>query len=807
MTQMSLWGEDFDIKEPDTKKILEKVRKPKIVKEVSLEKKLKSKIVSVPEKIELIKSDVYRILGDYKDQITCIRDYDSLVHYFDKIIENGSVALDTETNNTLNTFDCKLMGLCLYTPGMKAAYVPVNHCEYKLDEDGSIVLLDKVDNQLTEQQIQVQLQRLLDNHVFEIYHNATFDIEVLKTTCGVKLKCDWDTQSGALVLNENELKGLKMQYKLHCDPEEEKYDIEHLFKGLPYAIFDPELFAFYAAVDSLKTYRLFEYQKEQFELPENKEIYNLFKEIEIPILDVIVDMELTGVCVDLDYDKKMSKIYHERADEVQTRVDAELEKLKPIIDAWKLTPEANEKKRVYPAKKTKMSQDKINAQFPLVDEKGKRYKMGKSSAEQLSDPIDVGSPTQLKVLLYEILKVPVVDKMDPTGTGADILKELSKKYNICELLLEKRGVEILINTFIDAIPTFVQKDGKIHARFNSTGTQTGRFSSTEPNLQQIPSHDKSIRMIFKAPSGYSIVGSDYSSQEPRSTASLAHDEEMLKAFSEGKDLYATIGSKVFHNNYWDNLEFDQNGILQPDGKERRSKAKTVLLGITYGMSAHTLAENMELSQEEAEKIIEDFYKGFPGVKKLTDDSQEMLQRVGYVTDMWGRRRHLPDAQLPEFEVKPDEKYKNNFEFNPLIGAKPHEDKQMLIKIKSYQDKLSKAKWKKDIEAITLAAKKDGLIVKDNRGFINRAKRQCLNARIQGTAASMTKKAMIMIYNDEELNRLGFKLLITVHDEVFGQCPTENSKAAAKRLSEVMVATAADKCICKFKCDPYICVDG
>lgn len=278
---------------------------------------------------------------------------------------------------------------------------------------------------------------------------------------------------------------------------------------------------------------------------------------------------------------------------------------------------------------------------------------------------------------------------------------------------------------------------------------------------------------------------------------------MLKAFSEGKDLYAIIGAKCFHNDYYDNLEFDQNGVLQPDGKARRSKAKTILLGITYNMSAHTLAENMELSQEEAEKIIEDFYKGFPGVKKLTDDSQEMLQRVGYVTDMWGRRRHLPDAQLPEFEVKPDEKYKNNFEFNPLIGAQHHEDKQMLIKIKSYQDKLSKAKWKKDIEAITLAAKKDGLIVKDNRGFINRAKRQCLNARIQGTAASMTKKAMIMIHSDEELNCLGFQLLTTVHDEVFGQCPTENSEAAAKRLSEVMVAAAAEKCVCKFKCDPYI----
>lgn len=765
----SLWGEEFEVKEPDTKKILNKVKKPKVEKQRTTEQKLKSKTVSIEDKIALIKEDVNKILGNYKDQVVTIRDYNEFKSYIDKAIDNGIISVDTETNNTLNTFDCKIMGLCIYTPGLKAAYIPVNHINRLTNE--------KLLNQITESQINEQLSRLDNTKI--IFHNATFDIEVIKTTCGIKLKTYWDTLVGSQLLNENELKGLKIQYKLHIDPEQDKYEIEHLFKGLPYEIFEPELFAMYAATDALITYRLYEYQIKEFEKPENKEIYELLKTIEIPILDVIVDMELTGIKVDLDYASKMSKIFHKRSDDIQKELDKELEKLEPKISAWKLTPEAN-KRQI-----------------------GRTGKEGKSKSEQLANPIDLGSPTQLAILLYDILKVPVIDKKTPRGTGADILEELSKSIDICKIMLKKREVDILINTFIDAIPTFVQKDGRVHPRYNSTGTQTGRFSSTTPNLQQIPSHEKTIRMMFEAGEGYSIVGADFSAQEPRSTASLANDKDMLEAYEEGKDLYAVIGSKCFHNNYEDNLEFNPvTHELQPDGKARRAQAKAILLGITYGMSAHSLAERINVSQKEAEEIIDNFYSGFKGVKKLTDDSQKMLKEVGYVTDMWGRRRHIPDAQLPEFEVKPSASYVNTYGFNPLLDTPEHVDENLEMKIKSYSNQLSKARWKNEIDEITKKAEKDGLEVKNNRGFINRALRQCLNARIQGTAASMTKQAMIMIHNDEELNKLGFKLLCTIHDEVFGCCPKENSSLASKRLSEVMVAAAKVKCSCKFKCDGY-----
>ena len=447
----SLWGEEFPLEETplQNKEIIKKVAKKKEVKVSSATSVLKSKKISVEDKVALVTEDVNRILGVYKSSTQTIKSYDEFERYIDACISNGIVSIDTETNNTLNTFDCLIMGLCLYTPGQKNAYIPVHH----VNNNG-----DRWPWQITEDQIHTQMQRILDNNVFEIYHNAVFDIEVIKQTCGIKLKADWDTQVGAQMIDENEEKKLKVQYKLHINPEQDKYDIEHLFKGLPYSIFDPELFALYAATDAYETYKLYEYQKNILEKPENADVYNLFKTIEIPILDVVVDMELEGIEVDLDYAKRLSKVYHEKLDEIKVKVNDELNRLKPTIDAWRQTKEAN---------------------TPTV---GRTGKPGKTKNQQLLDPPELSSPTQMAILLYDVLKAPVVDKKNPRGTGEDILKGLSKNIPLCKLLDDKRGYDILIDTFIDKIPEVVQKDGRVHARFNTCGAKTGRFSSSDPNL-------------------------------------------------------------------------------------------------------------------------------------------------------------------------------------------------------------------------------------------------------------------------------------------------------------------------------------
>lgn len=777
--EVNLWGEELPTQTPlNTKEILKKTKEKKVVKVLSAPKQLKSKKISAEEKMVLIEEDVNRILGKYKENTVVIDNYADLESYIDSSIRNGEVAVDTETNNTLNTFDCKLMGLCLYTPNQKNAYIPVNHI--------SRITGEKLKNQVTEEQIRTQLERLGNTNL--IFHNTTFDIEVIKTTCGIKLKSYWDTMVGAQLLNENEPKGLKAQYQLHINPDQDKYDIEHLFKGLPYEIFDPKLFALYAATDAYETYQLYQYQKKELEKPENKEVYELFKTIEMPILDVVVDMELEGVEVDIDYAERLSKVYHSKSDEVQVRIDEELARLKPTIDAWRQTDEANN--RIH----------EVLEMTPGGDYRPTK-KSGKSPTEHLTDPPMLSSPTQMAILLYDILKVPVVDKSKPRGTGADILESLASAVPLCGLLTEKRGYDILINTFIDKIPEIVQKDGRVHARFNTCGTATGRFSSSDPNLQNIPSHAKDIRLIFKAPKGYSIAGSDFSAQEPRSLCSMSGDKNMRDAYDNGRDLYAVIASKCFHNDYWDNLEFNQDGVLQPDGKARRAKAKTILLGTLYGMGAGTLGERMNLSREESQTIIDDFYKGFPGVDKFTKDSQEMLKKYGYVTDAFGRRRHIPDAMLPEYNFITKN---GSGKFNPLLNSAMVNDIKTEKLIEDYRQQLTNAKWKKDRDQIISQAKSNGIEIVSNNGLISRALRQCLNARIQGTAATMTKLAMIMIHNDKELNELGFKLCVTVHDEVWGIVPTENSVRAGERLCEVMVEAAKVKCgSVPWKCDPYI----
>lgn len=462
----SLWGEEFSVKEEDIKNIIKKIKKPKEVKIRTTEQILKSKVVPIEEKIDTIKKEVYRILGKYIDNTVVIRTVEDLHNYISSAINNKVIAIDTETNNTLNTIDCKLMGLCLYTPGQKNAYIPVNHINIDTEE--------KLANQVKEEDIKSELQRILDNNAFEIYHNASFDIEVLKSTCGIKMKADWDTQVAAHLIDENELKGLKVQYQLHIDPTQAKYDIEHLFEGLPYEIFDPDLFALYAATDSFMTFKLFEYQKPILEQEDMKDVYNLFKTVEIPVIDAIVNMELEGIKIDVEYAKKLSVEYHKRSNEIQSRIDEELVNLKSSIDRWCSTDEAN---------------------TPII---GRTGKPGKTKFQQLSNPIDLNSSTQLAILLYDILKVPVVDKKKPRTTDAAALTALAeeKHIKICELMLEKRTVDILIDTFIDALPEFICSDDRIHSSYNQCGSVGGRFSCSKPNCQQIPSHDKLIRMMF-----------------------------------------------------------------------------------------------------------------------------------------------------------------------------------------------------------------------------------------------------------------------------------------------------------------------
>ena len=439
----SIWGEEFDLEETPlkNKQLLEKLNNPKKVE--LTEKNLKSKTLPLKDRLNIINTNVERILGKQKENTLVIRDRQSFTEYIDKAIKFGRISIDTETNNSLDPLTCKLMGPCIYVKGEKQVYIPLHHIN---NETGELL-----PDQLTEKDVKEEFQRLVDANTKIIMHNGKFDYKVIHCTCGIDLPIYWDTMLAARLLDENESSaGLKQQYIDKIDPEQEKYDIEHLFENVAYEQVDPGLFALYAATDAMMTDKLYEWQVEAFKDPEQAGSYHVFKDVEMPLTIVVAKMELRGILLDKVYAERLSAKYHKLIDECNLKVQSELDKLKDKIDLWRLSKEANEK----PKKKTGNG-------------------LGKSKNEKLADPISVDSPTQLSILLYDILECPVVNQKEPRGTGVDELKSLAEKTNlpICNVILEKRGLSKLLNTFIDKLPNDVNSlDGKIHGSFNQLGT-------------------------------------------------------------------------------------------------------------------------------------------------------------------------------------------------------------------------------------------------------------------------------------------------------------------------------------------------
>ena len=278
---------------------------------------------------------------------------------------------------------------------------------------------------------------------------------------------------------------------------------------------------------------------------------------------------------------------------------------------------------------------------------------------------------------------------------------------------------------------------------------------------------------------------------------------MINAYKQGKDLYATIASGVYNTGYWDCMEHWEDGSPNPEGKKRRSSCKSLLLGIMYGRGVKSIAEQINGTIEEAQKIVDDFFKGFPNVDTWITETQENAKKNGYVEDIWGRRRRLPDIQLPKYRCEFIDKNRSAGDFNPLLGTKGLVTNSDCKILDQYLSKANECFGYKQINALKKQAEADGVHIHDNTGFISQAERQCVNARIQGGAATMSKKAMIKVHYDPILNDLGFRLMIPVHDELIGECPTENVDKVAERLCEVMRNAAKPEVEVPFKCDPTI----
>jgi DNA polymerase-1 len=523
LTNQSLFSDSLDefnieLNKPRVEALLSKLADAE-ESEASAAKMLKSKSLTLEEKLVIIKRKVLEVLGKQRKNVVVIKTKEQFEEYVSKAIEFGRIAIDTETNNSTDPMTCQLMGLCLYYEGGKQAYIPINHVNPETGE--------RLNWQLTEADCREQLQRIKDAGTFVIMHNGKFDYEVIKCTCNIEIEPDWDTIIGAHTINESERMSLKWQYIDKIDPTQAKYDIESLFI-VPYKYVDPDIFALYAATDSMMTDKLYLYQEPILTAPGNERLYWLFKNIEMPIVKVTAEIELIGVCIDQEFGEKLRLKYNQLLEEIDTKIEQELTILQPKINAWKLSKQANERTKQFQPKKSKMSQEKIEERYPLIDQKtGLRYKVGKALIEQLGDPINLGSPTQLAILFYDILECPTVNKKSPRATGKEELEAIADRTDnaLCKLILERRGIMKLISTYIDVIPALARHwpDGRIRYSLNPVGTETGRFSSggsfkfldedensvemASINSQNIPSRGdgKITRMLFKAKEEFNRV--------------------------------------------------------------------------------------------------------------------------------------------------------------------------------------------------------------------------------------------------------------------------------------------------------------
>lgn len=724
------------------------------------------------DRIQAIISLVKSKFKGKEDTLLLINQEQQLIDYIDACIANNIVAIDTETTGLDPILD-QIVGMSLYTPGQKACYIPINHVSY--------VTGLRINNQLPVEFICDQLQRLVDDNTRSYWFNAPFDVRFIGNGIGVWFVPYFDASIASKCLNSNEpagQRGLKQLHKKYCWGDRgEALSFGKLFDDVPFNYIPPDIGYLYAASDALYTWELAEFQSQYLE-PDGiyyeshgmKDLSYVFFEIEMKSMVTFIGMEQTGVAIDYDHATRISNNYHELADKMKKNLEAVCEPYMDLIQDYRR----------------------------------------KNPACRLTDPINFESPTQLAIVLYDILKISPPDKRNPRGTGADILEQMD--HPICRAILDNRSFSKVLSTYIDKLPEQAKRypDKRIHCKFNQYGADTGRVSSDSPNLQNIPSnpftlsdgtkvdsgHD--VRQLFTASPGCVLLSCDYSGQEVRLTAHLSKDEKLIQAYREGKDPYCEIASLAYNVPYEECKEFRPDGTTNPEGKKRRGEAKKIVLGILYGRGIPSIAEQLGKTVQEAQKIYDKVLAKFEGLAKFIQESEDMARELGYVTTVWGRRRQLPDMQLPYFEFS----YKDGVvpDFDPLSDSDDDYSTEVPEEVVADLTKKLLNCWGyKKKEELKEKIRASGINVKDNGSFIAQAQRQCVNARVQGSAADLTKLAQIELANNEELKALGFKMLIPVHDEIIGECPIENARRCAELMSYCMKHAGKDLCV-PLSCD-------
>lgn len=731
------------------KKLIDKMTSPKRARSSVVAGQAGAKVSnSIANSVAIAEDNAEKLLNEMKNmqpgyEFILVTEEQQLSEYIDLAIESGYITMDTEGSglDPINDYVC---GFSLYTPASKQViYVPFWHTDFQEN-----VLEGQMEYDAAKRQVD-RIQYLSQQHKLKvIFGNAKYDIRITKNTLDQDyIIAYWDVILASMFLNENEPSGLKYlwdKYVYRKEQKEELKTFDKLFGRHGFNWFKPERVFVYAANDALMTWQVYEFQQQYLD-PEGKmnkqaqlqDAGKLFKEIEMPLINELVKMEDLGITIDVERAAELEKTYSERLEKTTKEADE-------MIAAYNLDS--------LPAEKL----------------------------DKLTRPINVGSPTQIAIIIYDVLKLPLIG--NKRGTGVDVLNQLMEEHpqhkEFMAKVLEYRGLTKLLSTYIVKIPKLIkEKTGRLHGQINQYGAKTGRTSSKDPNLQNIPARNRDIRPMFVATEGYYLISGDFKQQEPRVLAHLSGDSEMIKAYKEGKDLYSWIASTVYKKPYEDCLEFNPvTHELQPDGDRMREEMKSVVLGAMYGRGAGAIAEQVGCSYAEAQGIIDTFYGAFPAVRRYITERQEFCKRTGYVTTAYGRKRRLPDLQLPEFEVL------------DINTKQPIQDEMVAAAISKQMQGATNRYAKREIIQYW---KQRGVTIKDNGGFIAEASRQVINSEVQGSAADITKKAMLEVGRDEQLEKLGFRMLVSVHDEIIGEVPKENALQAKDRLAEVMINSCAD----------------
>jgi len=505
------------------------------------------------------------VAHDYK----LVENEDDLRKLHDYFLTNEILSLDTETTST-SAIDAELVGLSFAVKEFEAFYVPI-----------------PAEREKALQIVNIFKDVYENPKILKIGQNLKYDLEVLRN---YDIHLDgpmWDTMI-AHYLIQAELHH-NMDYMAEIYLNYQTIHIDELIgprgKGQrSMRDLSPTLVYEYACEDADITLRL----KNKLE-PELKkfECEKLFYDIEMPLMPVLAEMEMNGVCLDTESLQETSRVFTDRMNEIETRI-----------------------------------------------------------YELAGQQFNIASPKQVGEILFDKMKIVEKAKKTKTGqyvTSEEVLQQLKNKHEIVACILEHRGLKKLIGTYIDALPKLINpRTGHIHTSFNQTITATGRLSSSDPNLQNIPirgEDGKEIRKAFIPEPGCLFFSADYSQIELRVMAHLSQDKNMIEVFREGKDLHAATAANIY-----------KKGIADVS-RDERTKSKRANFGIIYGITVFGLAERLDIPRDEAKMLIDGFFDTFPQVHDYMEQSKEVARRQGYVTTLFSRRRYLPDINSHNATVR------------------------------------------------------------------------------------------------------------------------------------------------------------